>query len=217
MWKEALEGLLWSISHKLSVRPEDCRGKVRMRHFKLTPRCRWYLRISANFYRRFGTIDRSHQGSDCSVGPLKMGPIGFPATSFTQYQFTLRKVPEERRFQKSECLQSQPAFKLASTSDSTAWASLCGAASYITAASWLCGTSTDVTVEASLCGAACDITVWDSLCGATSDIAAASWLCGASNDVTVEAILCGAASDFTAWGSLCGAAAFTFLSLRDVH
>ena len=29
------------------------------------------------------------------VIPLKMGPIGFPEMSVTNYQYTLRKIPEE--------------------------------------------------------------------------------------------------------------------------
>ena len=49
-----------------------------------------------------------------------MRPIGFPETSFTQYQSAMRKIPEEGRSQKSGCLQSQPAFELAASSDSGA-------------------------------------------------------------------------------------------------
>jgi hypothetical protein len=47
-------------------------------------------------HRRFGTTYRSHlQG--WTAWPLKMGPIGFPETSVTNYQYTLRNIPEERR------------------------------------------------------------------------------------------------------------------------
>ena len=157
-WRRAVEGLILNTYHKLSMRPEDSGGRVRMRDFMLPPQLRWVLRPSCSFYRRFGTIDRSHQGSNCPKRPLKLGPIRFPGTSFTQYQSTLRKIREERRSQTSGCLQSQPAFELAATSDITAWVSLSDASS--------------------------DITAWTSLCGAASDITAAN-LCDASSDVTV--------------------------------
>jgi hypothetical protein len=42
-------------------------------------------------YRRFGTIYRFHWS-------LKMGRIRCPETSVKDYQSTLRKIPEERRF-----------------------------------------------------------------------------------------------------------------------
>ena len=37
------------------------------------------------------------KGSSWTAWPLKMGPIGCLETSVTNYQSTLRKIPEERR------------------------------------------------------------------------------------------------------------------------
>ena len=146
-----------------------------------------------------------------------MGPIGFPQTSFTQYQSAMRKIPEGRRSQKLGCMQSLPALEIAASSDSgaslygaasdsTAWASLCGGATDITAWASLCGAASDSTAWVSLCGTASDFTAWASLCDAASDFTAWASLCGAASDVTALTGLCGGATDITAWASLCGAA-----------
>lgn len=37
--------------------------------------------------------------SSWTVWRWRMGPLGFPETSLTKYQLTLRNIPEERRFQ----------------------------------------------------------------------------------------------------------------------
>jgi hypothetical protein len=47
-------------------------------------------------YRRFGKPYQSHLQTSSAL-PLKIGPIDCPLTSVTNYQPTLRKIPEERR------------------------------------------------------------------------------------------------------------------------
>ena len=37
--------------------------------------------------------------SSPTVGPLKMGPVGFPKTSITNYQSTLHNIPNQQRSQ----------------------------------------------------------------------------------------------------------------------
>jgi hypothetical protein len=48
-------------------------------------------------YRRFGTSYRNHPQESSCPRPLKMGPLGCPETSVTNYQSTLRNIPEEWR------------------------------------------------------------------------------------------------------------------------
>jgi hypothetical protein len=45
-----------------------------------------------------------HEESSWTTWPLKMGQIGCPETSITNYQSTLRNDPEERRLR---CITSQ--------------------------------------------------------------------------------------------------------------
>jgi hypothetical protein len=66
-------------------------------------------------YRRFGTIYQSHfKGQavflDCLT--LQMGPVVCPETSVTNYQSTLRNIPEERRshLHRGESLKSREAY-----------------------------------------------------------------------------------------------------------
>jgi hypothetical protein len=50
-------------------------------------------------YRRFGTTCRvPYPRFKLNLYPLKMGPIGCPETSVTDYQIMLRKSPNERKY-----------------------------------------------------------------------------------------------------------------------
>jgi hypothetical protein len=68
-------------------------------------------------YGRFGIIYRPHLHRSSSprrktVSLVKMGSRGCPETSVTDYQFTLRKIAEERRCQLSTfCVACQSKFK----------------------------------------------------------------------------------------------------------
>jgi hypothetical protein len=54
------------------------------------------LRVLIIPYRRFGTTCRSHfKGKDRPL-PLKIGPVGCPETSVSNYHYSLRNKPQER-------------------------------------------------------------------------------------------------------------------------
>jgi hypothetical protein len=48
-------------------------------------------------YRRFGTSYHSHFQESSIPRPLKMGPIGCPETSVSNYQYTRPNIPEVQR------------------------------------------------------------------------------------------------------------------------
>ena len=72
------------------------------RDWRLPPSCKWepsfiwdvIQRKLAVTNRRFGTNDRSNL-----LEPVKMWPISCPETSVTNYIYTLRNIPEERKSQ----------------------------------------------------------------------------------------------------------------------
>jgi hypothetical protein len=55
----------------------------------------------------------SSRGKHWAALPLKMGPIGCPETSSIDYQYTLRKEPEERKFN-LHCYESLKSLQLRS-------------------------------------------------------------------------------------------------------
>ena len=65
-----------------------------MREFRLPQRWKWDLRSFPTYRDKVSTL-----------WPLQIGPTGCPKTSVTNYQSTLRNIPEERR---SQLLSSLP-------------------------------------------------------------------------------------------------------------
>jgi hypothetical protein len=71
--------------------------------FRLLPRCRWYMCALLGYYAacsgNFLVTFRDNIGPISRVPPFKMGHIGCPETSVTNYHYTLRNIPEERTYQ----------------------------------------------------------------------------------------------------------------------
>jgi len=55
----------------------------------------YFAACSGNFLATF----RDNIGPMSRVPPFEMGQIGCPETSVTNYHYTLRNIPEERRYQ----------------------------------------------------------------------------------------------------------------------
>jgi hypothetical protein len=65
--------------------------------FQINASVQWRLLLVS--YRRFGIAHQPNFQWSSRIKPLKMEPIGCPETSVTNYQSTMRNIPEDRRRQ----------------------------------------------------------------------------------------------------------------------